>query len=538
MPLIPEQLKDDLLNNITNIINNISDSYSAVETKGGVIPLPEEQNSGNLPNTILSIPIKITDSKYITQNGVYSAVDEDIDGYDQVTVNVSAPLELVTPDIIYDKTRPKCLPKLTEDNVFPDNRIELLVYSYVGSSAFIAINVSTSSGQYKVDIYDSNNIFIKTTNVNSGVVYSDEILGSLGAVPLNGSRVFFIFVITPVTSGANLISFSHANHPSIGAIFRNWNIYEFKGKCSMMTNLSCGASTGNLALRNLNYFTLLGENRITVFGSMFYNCTSLITIRNLYCAFSSTNAVNWMVNCISLVVLPDIDWSRMTNVNSAFLNCYSLVQMGNINTSNCTSFDSFLSGCSSLKTIAALDTSKGVTLNNIFNNCQVLEFIPELNTSLNEALSGAFFNCRTLHIIPPLDMSKVTSLTNTFNGCGVEKIELENTLSITNITNAFANGLNLKKVGGLNFRNLTIASGAFSVCPSLETIEFISDGWVGADIAFLNCSLSRQAIVDIFNALPVISVTRTITIVGNPGTNLLTSNDRLIATSKNWSITG
>jgi hypothetical protein len=48
--------------------------------------------------------------------------------------------------------------------------------------------------------------------------------------------------------------------------------------------------------------------------------------------------------------------------------------------------------------------------------------------------------------------------------------------------------------------------------------------------------LSRTAIVDIFNGLASGVTSKTITVSGNPGSGALTAGDRLIATSKGWTV--
>ncbi len=57
-------------------------------------------------------------------------------------------------------------------------------------------------------------------------------------------------------------------------------------------------------------------------------------------------------------------------------------------------------------------------------------------------------------------------------------------------------------------------------------------------ISYYNCRLSRAALVEIFTNLGTASGAQTITITGNPGAASLDAADRLIATSKGWTIAG
>ena len=59
-------------------------------------------------------------------------------------------------------------------------------------------------------------------------------------------------------------------------------------------------------------------------------------------------------------------------------------------------------------------------------------------------------------------------------------------------------------------------------------------------VSLQNCQLSRDALVEIFTNLTnrTATTSATIDITGNWGSSALTSADRLIATNKNWVITG
>jgi hypothetical protein len=59
-------------------------------------------------------------------------------------------------------------------------------------------------------------------------------------------------------------------------------------------------------------------------------------------------------------------------------------------------------------------------------------------------------------------------------------------------------------------------------------------------VALLNCQLSKDALVEIFTNLTnrTATTSATIDITGNWGASALTASDRLIATNKNWVITG
>lgn len=75
---------------ITKLNTNLTNAYTAVDGKGGT--LPQAQNFDNLATAISSIPSSGTPTlitKSITQNGTYLASTDNVDGYSEVTVNVS-----------------------------------------------------------------------------------------------------------------------------------------------------------------------------------------------------------------------------------------------------------------------------------------------------------------------------------------------------------------------------------------------------------------------------------------------------------------
>ena len=95
---------------INRINTNISAAYDAAEAKGATMPAAE--NSANLPTAIRSIPEAVQPTlipKQITENGTYTAEDDNADGYSEVTVAVPTPIfesRTVTPTAIQFDVEP------------------------------------------------------------------------------------------------------------------------------------------------------------------------------------------------------------------------------------------------------------------------------------------------------------------------------------------------------------------------------------------------------------------------------------------------
>jgi surface protein len=207
---------------------------------------------------------------------------------------------------------------------------------------------------------------------------------------------------------------------------------------------------------------------------------------------SITSATSMFQYCYSLTAIPQLDTSSVTSMSNMFQYCYSLTAIPQLDTSSVTSMSNTFQYCYSLTAIPQLDTSSVTNMDNMFQYCYSLTAIPQLDTSSVTNMSNTFYYCYSLTAIPQLDTSSVTSMDNMFSGC----------YSLAKIT--------------LN--------------PDVT-------GWAGVAIALTQCSLSRKALVSLFNSLPTVTTQRNIDLTGNPGVSELTDADKLIATNKNWTLT-
>ena len=100
-----------------------------------------------------------------------------------------------------------------------------------------------------------------------------------------------------------------------------------------------------------------------------------------------------------------------------FYECTSLIGIPQLDTSNVTDMDRMFSNCSALRTIPELDTSKVTDMSAMFYKCTALTSNPQLNTSKVIRMNSAFANCSRLNTIPALDVSNVTEMSYIFNNC-------------------------------------------------------------------------------------------------------------------------
>ena len=221
------------------------------------------------------------------------------------------------------------------------------------------------------------------------------------------------------------------------------------------------------------------------------------TIRHAYCEKvdiktigNATSMVNMFNNCYSLQSVPLFNTINVTNMGSMFYNCFSLQSVPLFNTINVTNMGSMFYNCFSLQSVPLFNTINITNMSGMFIGCCSLQSVPLFNTINVTNMGSMFTNCYSLNFIPAFITTAITTDYTTFaNGCN----------SLNRILMSF---------------NRTVA--------------------------LQNCQLSKDALVEIFTNLTNRTATTSanIDITGNWGSSALTAADRLIATNKNWVITG
>lgn len=131
-----------------------------------------------------------------------------------------------------------------------------------------------------------------------------------------------------------------------------------------------------------------------------------------------------------------------------------------------------------------------------------------------------------------LYISEATTYVNHYN---LEQFDFVGENLLTSCSKLFYDNKSLSNVKNINTALVTDMNGMFSSCYSLQKSAFQN---TKISISYQNCSLSKEALVEIFQNLYSPVTSTTITITGNWGASLLTADDRLIATSKGWTIAG
>ena len=238
-------------------------------------------------------------------------------------------------------------------------------------------------------------------------------------------------------------------------------------------------------------FAYVYTGEVTSFTAMFWNCTNLTRVSYL----DTHNGVDFQSmfgECRALTSVVELDTSNGTNFSQMFKSCLNLTTIPSLDTSNGIYFDAMFSDCTSLTSVPSLNTSNGVTVAGMFTGCTNLVSVPDLDTSNSTDFDAMFYNCASLTSIPDLDMSKAAYTSSMFIGC----------TSLTTLRDS----------------PYATEGNRWQFCSS---------------ISFGSCPLDRTSILKVFNGLPNITATITVSSTTN---GYLSAADKAIAENKGWTV--
>lgn len=337
------------------------------------------------------------------------------------------------------------------------------------------------------------------------------------------------------------------------------------------------ATSGNVTLSSffLNCFALseikllvIASGTITM-QSCFQGCSGLIYVdaREVKKDDNSSNITtlsNCFNGCITLeTILFQDDLNVVTDLTSAFNGCNSLKQFHLPNTLVTTNYTTCFANCFSLEKLTFGTTGTGTLLGigAMFQNCYALKEVDLTNIFSTSGKAAAitsllnlFQNCYSLERINMgnFQLSGITA----FGGLVTLNTSLETITNSDKIGNpSTSTGTYLQWSNAVitapQLQALTISSrvslinlsGTSTGIYNLQTLRLTnhSAGQFTATAIAIQiqwCNMGYAALIDLFNDLaakPNVSG-RSINITGNPGVASLTAADRLIITSKGWTI--
>ena len=353
----------------------------------------------------------------------------------------------------------------------------------------------------------------------------------------------------------------------------NYNLAALQDASSMF--LGC------TALQTVPLFTFRTSGSLTL-NSMFQGCSSLVSVP-LFNMVAVVSSISMFSSCSNLVSVPSFNLAGNSSLNSMFVNCRNLRQvplfnirttgtvgMNNMfascvvletvplfNTANVNNMGSLFNGCSALKSVPLFNTASVVNTSQMFSSCISLTTVPLFNTSNVTNANSMFSSCSALVSMPPFNLSSATNLVTFASGCtSLREVPLLTfrTASAVDATSMFANCESINRIPLLNTSNVTNMNAMFSGCGSLVEIPALVTTAVSSAANFTstfpsirstvsriqaknfrfsfsvaNCRLSATALTEIFDNLPTVASTQTLTITTTFGSG--TAQTRAINTT-------
>ena len=349
---------------------------------------------------------------------------------------------------------------------------------------YCAFLFTTSTGQYQVDWGDGT---VTLHNSNTIAQKNYDYSSISNSTICNRGYKQVIIKVTPVSGNLLTCNFQQrfVTTPAQNQVYATGFL-----DCILSMPNGSNITFGGLTIRHsyVERFDVKTIGNVTNIQMMFYNCQSLQSVP-LFNTQKVTAMQQMFQNCYVLQSVPLFNTANVTNMQQMFYNCFSLQSVPLFNTANVNNMSSMFSTCASLQSVPLFNTQNVTIMQQMFQNCSVLQSVPLFNTQNLTNMQQMFSGCISLNFIPNFNTALVTNFTNFANGCN----------SLDRCTTIFRNSVGLQ-----------------------------------------NCQLSKDALVEILTNLTdrTSTTSATIDITGNWGATALTSADRLIASNKNFTITG
>ena len=365
---IQEIIPDEKYNGLSKVIvDKIPDEY--------IIPqgdLEISQNGTydvtNYASANVNVPEKQLGTKTITSNGIYKAIDDNLDGYNEIEVATSG----------------------VDLNDYIKSTIE------EGASSY-------SAGQWIKSVKQLPAFTF--TGKNTSYHFSCFKGGSIDLSNFNTSNVtdmHYMFSDCSSLTSLDLSSFNTPNVTDMNSMFRN---------CSSLTSLDLSS---------------FNTTNVTNMASLFNSCSSLTSLD--LSSFNTTNVTKMagmFMYCSSLTSLDlsSFNTSNVTNMNNMFYYCSKLTNLdvSSFNTSNVTNMDAMFRECVSLTSLdlSSLTAASLTSANMMFYNCLNITSIDlsSFENTKTVSVSQMFQYCSKLSNLnmSKFDFTKISSYSSMFN---------------------------------------------------------------------------------------------------------------------------
>ena len=254
-------------------------------------------------------------------------------------------------------------------------------------------------------------------------------------------------------------------------------------------------------------FSNFDTSEVTSMANMFYNCTNLISIKNInhFNTLSVKNMECMFCFCNSLLSLDlsSFDTRNVKNMACMFFICpkLSYLDISNFNTSSTEDMNYMFTECFSLTSldISNFDTSLVKDMSHMFHGCNSLISlnVSSFNTSLVKKMEYMFYDLKQIESLDILnfDTSKVTNMEGLFLNCQkLTFLNLSNlnTSNVLNMQSMFYGCHNLINIDLTNFDTSSVIDMKFMFwnCKSLKSLDlssFNTESVINMTYMFYNC---------------------------------------------------
>lgn len=196
--------------------------------------------------------------------------------------------------------------------------------------------------------------------------------------------------------------------------------------------------------------------------------------------------------------------------------------------------------CTALKCIRCEADNQVTNIKHSLRDCGGLVSVsPKLITS-TAAVDASYFAHRLGTAIFPRFAVKVSSLYYAFHYAPFDDINFDtfDTSACADMNSAFRYGYSIRSIRNLDISSLSDTANMLSTLFNLQRLTFAGETTPGGfTIAVPALGLTRPALLETINSLPVATAAATLNITGCSGASELTEEEIAIATAKNWTIT-
>lgn len=283
------------------------------------------------------------------------------------------------------------------------------------------------------------------------------------------------------------------------------------------------------------------QNNLTSASSTFQNCSRLqsVVLPTAMTALTTTGSMFQACGCLTGATFP-ASMTALNNMTNMFTNCYSLQTVTlptTINGNGTACFSTMFQNCFRIKsiTLPATITSNTIpnTLASTFNNCYSLKSItlPTSNLTSLATATSTFSGCRTLTGVTNMSVFGSSATGGTIVNATTIGTDARSLDSIT-----FPSRLSKLEIFG------TTGTANQSNLTSLRLSNTGTGQWGGTspqiNVSFTSLSTAALNLLFADMAAQGNVTSKTINITSATGAAGLTAGDRLVITSKGWTITG